>query len=90
MLRIRPTDMFYRHDARAEDGGLVHPGSECLPVSPIQKGYLLLADLSGFTAFLEGTELDHAQGGMTKYGIELDEALRRLTALLPEPGSADP
>ena len=54
--------MFYRYDARAEDGGLVYSGSECLPVSPIQKGYLLLADISGFTAFLEGTELDHAQG----------------------------
>ena len=31
-------------------------------MSSIQKGYLLLADISGFTAFLEGTELDHAQG----------------------------
>ena len=31
-------------------------------MSSIQKGYLLLADISGFMAFLEGTELDHAQG----------------------------
>ena len=31
-------------------------------MSSIQKGYLLLADISGFTAFLEGTELDHAEG----------------------------
>ena len=31
-------------------------------MSSIQKGYLLLADISGFTAYLEGTELDHAQG----------------------------
>ena len=28
--------------------------------SPIEKGYLLLADISGFTQFLADTELDHA------------------------------
>jgi len=28
----------------------------------VQEGYLLLADISGYTAFLTGTELDHATG----------------------------
>jgi len=28
----------------------------------VQQGYLLLADISGYTAFLTGTELDHATG----------------------------
>ena len=35
-------------------------------MSKIQQGYLLLADISGFTAFLEGAELDHAQGVIEK------------------------
>jgi uncharacterized protein YndB with AHSA1/START domain len=30
--------------------------------SGVQQGYLLLADISGYTAFLTGTELDHANG----------------------------
>jgi len=33
------------------------PGS----TSPIQRGYLVLADISGYTSFLSQTELDHAQ-----------------------------
>ena len=35
-------------------------------MSSIKQGYLLLSDISGFTAFLEGTELDHAQGVLEK------------------------
>jgi hypothetical protein len=31
------------------------------PPSPIQTGYLVLADLSGFTPFVAGSEIDHAQ-----------------------------
>ena len=27
-----------------------------------QQGYLVLADISGYTAFLTGTEIEHAQG----------------------------
>jgi hypothetical protein len=29
---------------------------------PTRQGYLLLADISGYTAFLTGTELEHAHG----------------------------
>lgn len=32
--------------------------------SNIRQGYLLLADISGFTAFLADAELDHAQGNL--------------------------
>ncbi len=34
--------------------------------SPIQHGYLLLADISGFTSFIAGTELDHSHEIMTE------------------------
>jgi uncharacterized protein YndB with AHSA1/START domain len=30
--------------------------------SPVQRGYLLLADISGYTSFMAGSELEHAQG----------------------------
>ncbi len=33
-----------------------------MPNPDVQQGYLLLADISGYTAFLTGTELDHATG----------------------------
>ncbi len=33
--------------------------------SPIEHGYLLLADISGYTAFLTQTELDHAHEILT-------------------------
>ena len=33
--------------------------------SGIQRGYLVLADLSGYTSFVASTELDHAQGILT-------------------------
>jgi hypothetical protein len=31
-----------------------------MPAEPVRNGYLLLADISGYTAFLTGTELEHA------------------------------
>ena len=30
-----------------------------------QHGYLVLADISGYTSYLAGVELDHAQGVLT-------------------------
>ena len=33
--------------------------------SSIQRGYLVLADISGYTSFMAGSELDHAQGILT-------------------------
>ena len=41
--------------------------------SRAREGYLLLADISGYTAFLTGTELEHAQ-----------EIIRELTTLIRE------
>jgi hypothetical protein len=39
----------------------------------LREGYLLLADISGYTAFLTGTELEHAH-----------EIIRELTTLIRE------
>ena len=43
---------------------------------PIQNGYLLIADISGFTSFIADTELDHAQAIIRQV---LDGLLRNLT-----------
>jgi hypothetical protein len=43
------------------------------PTNRLQGGYLLLADISGYTAFLTGTELEHAH-----------EIIRELTTLIRE------
>ena len=43
------------------------------PVSSAEEGYLLLADISGYTAFLTSTELDHSQA-----------IIRELTTLIRE------
>jgi hypothetical protein len=38
------------------------PGLTTVADSRLREGYLLLADISGYTAFLTGNELEHAQG----------------------------
>ena len=47
--------------------------------SPIEHGYLLLADISGYTSFLMQTELDHAQEILSDL---LTTVLRRTQTLL--------
>jgi uncharacterized protein DUF2652 len=47
--------------------------------SPIEHGYLLLADISGYTSFLTQTELDHAHEILTDL---LETIVRRLKSLL--------
>jgi uncharacterized protein YndB with AHSA1/START domain len=44
-----------------------------------QQGYLVLADISGYTSYLAGVELDHAQGILTDL---LEVIVSRLRALL--------
>ncbi|MEK7327512.1 MAG: DUF2652 domain-containing protein, partial [Chloroflexota bacterium] len=45
----------------------------------IQHGYLVLADISGYTAFLAGTELDHAHEVMSEL---LELIIERFTTVL--------
>ena len=47
--------------------------------SPVERGYLLLADISGYTAFLTQTELEHAHEILTDL---LETILQRLKSLL--------
>ncbi len=47
--------------------------------SPIEHGYLLLADISGYTSFLMQTELDHAHQILAEL---LESVLQRLRTLL--------
>ena len=47
--------------------------------SPIVRGYLILADISGYTSFLSQTELDHAQEILTDL---IETILRRFKPLL--------
>src|SRR3954468_24159602 len=50
-----------RRATRPVSGGLTPVQCLDMPdVDPIRRGYLLLADISGYTAFLTGTELEHA------------------------------
>ncbi|HTP00861.1 MAG TPA: DUF2652 domain-containing protein [Anaerolineales bacterium] len=49
------------------------------PHSPIIRGYLLLADISGYTSFLSQTELDHAHEILSDL---LETILQRFQALL--------
>src|SRR5437667_12558559 len=53
---------------RSEVAGMSRPGD-----SGTREGYLLLADISGYTAFLTGTELEHSY-----------EIIRELTTLIRE------
>ena len=48
-------------------------------LSPIEHGYLVLADLSGYTSFLTQTELDHAQEILSDL---LETILKRFKTLL--------
>ena len=47
--------------------------------SSIQQGYLLLADISGYTSFMAGSELEHAQGILSNI---LTLVIRNLTPTL--------
>jgi uncharacterized protein YndB with AHSA1/START domain len=47
--------------------------------SPVQHGYLVLADISGYTSFLSQTELDHAHEILTDL---LETILKRFKSLL--------
>ncbi len=35
------------------------------PMTTAQSGYLLIADITGYTAYLSASELEHAQGTLT-------------------------
>jgi hypothetical protein len=47
--------------------------------SATQRGYLLLADISGYTSFMAGTELEHSQDILSEL---LELILNRLTSVL--------
>jgi hypothetical protein len=56
--------------------------------SDIQKGYMLLADISGFTAFMEKNEIDHSAKILNDLIKVLIEGLSPLMEIVEVEGDA--
>jgi Protein of unknown function (DUF2652) len=52
-----------------------HAGTEPLTIGETRRGFLVLADISGFTAFVTATEIEH---GPPIIGALLDEVIRHI------------
>ncbi len=59
-----------------------------MPTHNVEQGYLLLADISGYEAFVTGTEFDHAQEIISDLLEFLLQRLRPLLTLVQIEGDA--
>jgi len=64
------------------------PSSTLLPSPPVETGYLLLADITGYTLFMVKTELEHAQAVIKEINEVIIDSLTPTMALAEVEGDA--